>query len=720
MKHFNAQKKALGFLTAAIAFSAFVTGCSSKDSDSSESSQIPDTTVSAETENTEATEAAAELPSNTLSGEQVVTDGIFSDRDLKPDYDSVTAEIALNGDSVQINGSGAKAEGTIITISEEGIYRITGTLNDGQIIIDADKAKVQLVLDNASISCSNSSAIYTLNAGKTFITLAEGSQNTVSDGISYSYADDTADEPAAAIFSEDSLTINGTGSLSVKGNYNDGIRCKDDIVITGGNLNIDSVGDGIKGKDYVAAAGGNITVNAGQDGIKSTNTQDMGMGFIYVEDGSFNITAQQDGIQTETVFLASGGNFDITSGGGSSNAVQTPEDNFGGMGGFGGGKSDLEGMMPPNAMIPPNGMIPPDGGNFGGFAPDKNFTHDMNGRFPSDSVTPDSSAASENSVSIKGIKSGTEVNISGGTFNINSADDALHSNINLIISGGSLTIEAGGDAVHADSQIDISGSSSTVITKSYEGIEAAVINVSGGALEVNSSDDAFNASDGTAQGAMGTYSANAQLNISGGTVYVNSDGDGLDSNGNMLISGGTVIVNGPTNNGNGALDGNNQITITGGLLIAAGSSGMAEYPDSSSTQNSVSANLSSPLSGGTLVTVTDSSGNEVISFAPEKTFSSIVISSPDIKSGGTYTLYTGGSTSSSEKYGLCETGGYNNDGTEVGSFTADNVTSFIGTQSMLDGGHGGMQGGGFGGGRGERPDRNRQEIPTQQGTDDIL
>ena len=304
MKHFNAKKKALGFLTAAIAFSAFVTGCSSKDSDSSESSQIPDTTVSAETENTEATEAATELPSNTLSGEQVVTDGIFSDRDLKPDYDSVTAEIALNGDSVQINGSGVKAEGTIITVSEEGIYRITGTLNDGQIIIDADKAKVQLVLDNASISCSNSSAIYTINADKTFITLAEGSQNTVSDGTSYSYADDTADEPDAAIFSEDSLTINGTGSLSVKGNYNDGIRCKDDIVITGGNLNIDSVGDGIKGKDYVAAAGGNITVNAGQDGIKSTNTQDTGMGFIYVEDGSFNITAQQDGIQAETVFLA--------------------------------------------------------------------------------------------------------------------------------------------------------------------------------------------------------------------------------------------------------------------------------------------------------------------------------------------------------------------------------------------------------------------------------
>lgn len=167
-----------------------------------------------------------------LSVKKTSESELFSDRDLNPDYSSPTAEIKLTGNSAEISGSGVTVSGSTVKITGEGIYHITGTLDDGQIIVDADKNKVQLVLDNVSINCSNSSAIYMTSAKKTFITLADGSKNYISDGAEYTFADNTESEPDAAVFSKDSLTINGNGELEVTGNYNDGIRSKDDIVIT--------------------------------------------------------------------------------------------------------------------------------------------------------------------------------------------------------------------------------------------------------------------------------------------------------------------------------------------------------------------------------------------------------------------------------------------------------------------------------------------------------
>lgn len=190
---------------------------------------------------------------------------------------------------------------------------------------------------------------------------------------------------------------------------------------------------------------------------------------------------------------------------------------------------------------------------------------------------------------------------------------------------------------------------------------------------------------------MGTYSENIKININGGIIYVNASGDGIDSNGDMFINGGTVIVNGPENSGNGALDTNGEITVTGGTIVAAGMSGMAECPTDTSTQNSISATFDSTYEGGTLITLTDDSGNEIISFAPEKSFDNIIISSPEIKTGTTYTFYTGGTSSASERYGLYENGSYNNDGTESGNVTIENVISYIGSQSMMGNFGGGMK-----------------------------
>lgn len=728
MKKSDAYRKTISFITAAMAFAATVASCSSPDESSSrsDSSVTSEATSSADSSQTTA-ESSPALSADQLSKLSKDYSSLFSDRDHDPSYDTVSAEIKLSGDSVEISGKGAAAEGTVITISEDGTYRITGTLNDGQLIVNAPKAKVRLVLDNADITCKTSAPVNILDCDKTFITLAENSKNSVTDSRS-ACTDENSEAPDSAIFSEDSLTINGSGSLTVKGGYLDGVHSKDDIVITGGKLDITAVNNGIKGKDYVAAANGEITVNAQNDGVKSTNTDDSSLGFVYVEDGSFNITAGGDGIQAETVFYACGGTFNIMSGGGSENA---PENNGNGSGGgFGGGRGEIRFPTDENGKIQmpdmpdidvqfptdENGKIQmpdfPNGGNFGHGGieiptdENGNFTKPQRpdsfggGRFPQNGEASDDSD-SDDTVSVKGIKAGLAVSISGGKFNVDAYDDTLHSNGNMFISGGNITLKAGSKGVHADGQIAVSGSADINIAESYEGIEAAVIDISDGNVRIKASDDGFNGSDGSNQGGMGNYSQSVQLNISGGTVYVDAEGDGLDSNGNINISGGTVIVNGPQNGGNGALDVNGKMTVNGGLLIAAGSSGMAEGPDSSSTQNCISANLGKTFNGGTLVTLTNSKGEEILSFAPSKTFGHIVISSPDIKTDAEYTLSTGGSSSAEAADGLYKVGGYKNDGTSVGSVTVKESVSFIGQQ-------GGFGGGGFGGGK--RPRSNDETI----------
>ncbi|MDE6540030.1 MAG: carbohydrate-binding domain-containing protein, partial [Ruminococcus sp.] len=430
-------------------------------------------------------------------------------------------------------------------------------------------------------------------------------------------------------------------------------------------------------------------LTAGQDGIKSTNTYDISLGFVYVEGGVLNITADGDGIQAETVFSAIDGVFNITSGGGSSASTKVHNDDFGGFGkggGFGRGGGFNKGEKPD---------MPED---FGDFNPEDFEMPDFDNFNSENLEMPDSpeqlafnteSNDTSDTVSTKGIKASAEITITGGTFNINSADDAIHSNADVVIEHGNIFLETGNKGIHSDTTATIN-SGWVNITKSYEGIEADVIIVNGGTVEVVSSDDGFNASDGeTNQSGIGTYTDTTMINISSGIVYVNAGGDGLDSNGNINIEGGTIIVDGPENGGNGALDSNGEIIVSGGIVVAAGMSDMAESPSENSTQNSVSATFDNTFEGGTLVTLLDSSGNEIISFAPAKSFDNIVISTPDIKTGTAYTFYTGGTSSKSEAHGLYENGGYNNDGTESGNFTAESYVSYVGRQSMMGGNFGG-------------------------------
>ena len=378
--------------------------------------------------------------------------------------------------------------------------------------------------------------------------------------------------PSAAIFSKADLTITGGGKLTVTSKFNDGITSKDDFKMTDGTLSINAVGDGIVGKDLLAIKDGNITINAGKDGMRSTNDTDENTGNVVIEGGIFNITAASDGIQAYDLLQIDGGTYNIITGGGYTNS---------------------------NTNI----------GNFGG-------------------RQQDSTTLASDTVSIKALKGSQSLIINDGSFNISSANDAIHANGDITISGGSLTIQANDDAIHSDTEINITAGT-IVIKDCYEAIEAANITVDNGNIDLTSSDDGFNIND-----------SSGLLTINDGKIYINAGGDGLDSNNSIKVTGGTVYVDGPINNGNGAIDYNTSFEITGGTLIAAGSSGMAEVSESG-TQPSLLMYYSSQQSAGTAITLKDNSGNVIVTYTPTKQYTSVAISSPKLATGSTYTLYSG-------------------------------------------------------------------------------
>lgn len=651
--------------------------------------------------------------------------------------DSTT--IKLNGTTASITGSGAKAANGSVTISAAGTYVLSGKLTDGQIVVNiADKGTVHLVLNGATINDNDSAAIYIQKAGKAIITLEEGTENAVSDGKTYVYADATTDEPDAAIFSKADLTFNGTGKLTVTGNYNEGITSKDDLKIVSGTINVKSADDGIKGKDMVAIQAGTITIDSEGDGIKSTNDTDTTKGFVAIAGGTFNIQSGSDGIQAETALVTDGGTFNIVTGGGSANAPEKVEE-----GPFGGGGGGWGGGTPPTDMgTPPDGEPPADmpsnnGTNATGAAPSSSTSAKAPADSNADADT--STTTEEETTSAKALKAGVDLTVNGGTYTIDSMDDSLHSNNNVIVNDGKFSIESGDDGIHADQALTINGGTIT-IAKSYEGLEGAIITLNDGDVDVTASDDGVNASgditavsnasvtettgttsttdqsnqstdansnarpQGGGPGGMpGESASNSELHINGGSLTVNAGGDGLDSNGSIYMTDGTVIVNGPTDNGNGPLDYDGTFEMSGGYLVAAGSSGMAQGTSDTSTQNTIVMTYPETQKAGTLVHVQDSEGNNILTFAPAKDYQSVVVSSPDLKKDGSYVIYSGGTSTGKAVDGLYTDGTYSG-GTKVVAFqSTSNVTwvneSGVTTANTGMGPGGGGGQGGFGGGR---------------------
>ena len=244
--------------------------------------------------------------------DETAFDFSYSNRDLDASYDESSAtKVALSGSSATVDGAGAAIQNGVLTISEAGVYVLSGDLSASVVVEAPEDAKVQIVLANASIQSIDGPAIYVKQADKCFLTLADSSSNQVEDSAVHTLAEGQ-DEPDSAIFSKCDLTIQGSGSLSIAGNYLNAVKSKDDLVVSGGDIDMGAVDSGLVGRDKVGIAAGSIR-SSGGDGVKSTNDEDTSKGFVTVDGGSLQIEAQGKGVKATSILRVAGGSVSVVS-----------------------------------------------------------------------------------------------------------------------------------------------------------------------------------------------------------------------------------------------------------------------------------------------------------------------------------------------------------------------------------------------------------------------
>lgn len=360
----------------------------------------------------------------------------YSDRDKDASYDVASAtNIALSGQGATVSGEGAAVEGATVTISAAGTYAVTGELTAGSLVVNAgDQDKVQIVLSGASIRNEAGPALNIQQADKVFVTLADGTQNTLADGASYALAEGE-DEPNAALYSKADLTINGTGALSIEGNYCHGVNSKDDLVVTGGAIAVVAKEDGLRGKDCVKVADGSFAITAGGDGVKSSNDEDPTRGFVSIDGGTFTVEAGDEGFQAATYLRLAGGDAQIKA---ADHAL----------------RSDVEAAMTGGTYVVEAGGK--------GMNPETEFTMD-GGTF-----------------TVAGCEEGIEaqeVIVNDGELNITASDDGINAAVAersdetaeaavatnasedclIQINGGMVTVDAGGDGLDSNGYVEVNG-----------------------------------------------------------------------------------------------------------------------------------------------------------------------------------------------------------------------------------------------------------------------
>lgn len=466
-------------------------------------------------------------------------DEMFTERDLDPSYDEENSvRITLNGASAEADSDSVQISEGIVTISAEGTYIISGTLDEGQIVVCVqDSEKVQLVLDEATIQCADSAALYVAEGDKVFVTLATGTENALINGGTF--ADEQDESIDGALFSRQDLTINGSGTLHITSSAGHGIVCNDDLVLTGGTISVSSASHGLKANDSVRMTGVlTLSVDAGKDGIHAENDEDDSLGFVYIEQGTFSLEAEGDGLSASAYMQILDGTFAITAGGGSVNATKESSDQWGGFMDRGGG-------------------------------PQRQMSES------------EQTSSEDDSTSMKGLKAAGDLTIVSGTFQIDSADDAVHANASITVRGGTFDITTGDDGMHADDTLTITDGT-IAISESYEGLEALHVDIQGGNITLTSSDDGLNAAGGTdASGTEGgrddmfggggrSASSGGTITISGGILNINASGDGIDANGTIEVTGGYTVVCGPTQGDTATLDYDAAASISGGTFIGTG------------------------------------------------------------------------------------------------------------------------------------------------------
>lgn len=505
---------------------------------------------------------------------------VYAATDYAIDWKSATAKtITLNGSSIEVKGTGVAASGSTASITASGIYVISGKLTDGSITVNVDKKK---------------------DTGVIYLVLNNAQINSKTSAPIWIYEGKKvvillADGTSSTVTAGSAVVQNADGEPSAA------IYSKADLTITGnGKLTVDAdFNDGITSKDDLKITSGTIIIDAVSDGL-------VGKDGVSIAGGTFTINAGKDGIRATNdkdegkgSVVIHGGTFTIKAGGDGIQAYS---------------------------------LLQIEGGDFsittGGGYPGRSISTGNEGFGPKMPTAAAATATADESM--KGIKAEKKLVINAGNISISSYDDSIHSNYDIEINGGTIEARSGDDGVHAENSLTVNAGN-LIISNSYEGLEGAIITINNGNTYVNSTDDGFNVNVN-----------GGKLVINGGSLKIVAGGDGLDSNGSIVMTGGTAYVDGPTASNNGSLDYQGSFLISGGTLVASGSSGMAQAPSSSSSQPSVLMYYTNTQAAGTAIVLKDASGDKVVEFTPSKQYSSVAISSPLLKVGSTYTLYSGG------------------------------------------------------------------------------
>ena len=604
-------------------------------------------------------------------GETTITSGITKeDTDVTHADDAENYRVSITGNFTVTSDTsdGVTQSGSVYTITKAGEYTVAGLLSEGQLIVDAgDEDEVTIVLNGTSITCSSGSPIYVKNASEVKIKSEENSFNEVIDKRAEATEDSSDDAGNAAIYATCDLKLVGKGALVVTGNYNNGIQSKDDLSIKNVIVKVTAVNNAVKGNNAVDIESGNIiAISAKGDGIKTSNSsisnKGKQKGIVTITGGNIDIYAACDGIDAAYgVDISGDGNLNIytdtyseyseeVTSSGSSSGTSTSRDS----------SANKTASANTVSYVAASDTIANAPGGFGG-----NKAGGDRPGMPGD--FNESGNSSGQSYSTKGIKAESEINISGFTINVCSTDDGIHANSDsgvletgedgkgtIVINGGTITISSGDDGMHADKQLDVNDGYINIVT-SYEGLEAMAINLNGGKIYVYATDDGINACTGDGK-------TSPIINVTGGYIDVTTasgDTDGIDSNGNYVQTGGMVLVKGGSSSGNvsGSIDVDGTVTITGGTCVALG--GICETP-----VNSVNAYVLSSVSFSSgSYSLKDASGNEVISFTVDGSFSNGWICSDTLTTGTSYTLYRGSDsvadwTQESGTMGASGTGGF--------------------------------------------------------------
>ena len=516
---------------------------------------------------------------------------MFTKRDKKTDYDDTAVRIRLNGSSAIADSDRVQISDNTITITEEDSYILSGSLDDGCVVVNADSsAKIHLVLDGVDINSNDSAAILILSADKVVITLATG-QNSLSNGGSFTVTDDI--NVNAVLYSKADLSLNGSGSLTITSPAGHGISCKDDLVLAGGTYTITAANHGLDANDSIRLTSSAITIDATEDGMHAENSDDTTLGFVYIADGTYQINAQDDGIHAGSTLTILDGDINIT--------------------------ESYEGLEALDLII--------NGGNIRLIASDDGLN----------------AAGGNDGSGFGGRGNDTFGGFKGGIFD--NPAGSLDNSANM----PNISQERNPDkrVNNRDNRHDKNKNDSSTLPEGFEHLPPDIPADHDMQNRPNSGGFGNNFDDGSDSNPGGRFpvgmgSSNGSITITGGNLYIQASGDGIDANGSLTITGGNITICGPNRGDTASLDYDTTATISDATFIATGATGMAQTL-SSSEQGIITINVGNQNAGTTL-TLTDSKGKVLLTQTPELPYSLVILSSPDLISGETYTLTYGTTT----------------------------------------------------------------------------